>query len=105
MCKSICKAVLCLLIHTPSSSSDSLVLTDTVLMMSLQVIKDFLDEMEVQKEKVKAIHGPDQPHGPRCVRLYAVNILIYLSLHSKDSSVPLQTQSGPGSRSQCARLI
>jgi hypothetical protein len=82
-----------------------LVLTDTALIMYLQVIKDFLDEMEVQKEKVKAIHGPDQPHGPRCVRLYAVNILINLSLHSEDSSVPLQTQSGPGSRSQCARLI
>ena len=63
--------------------------------MYLQVIKDFLDEMEVQKEKVKAILGPDQPHGPRCVRLHAVNILIYLSLHRKDSSAPLQTQSGP----------
>jgi len=63
--------------------------------MYLQVIKDFLDEMEVQKEKVNAIHGPHQPHGPRCVRRYAVKILIYLSRRSKDSSVPLQAQSGP----------
>ena len=86
---------LCLLPHTPSSSSHLLVPTDTVLIMYLQVIKDFLDEMEVQKEKVNAIHGPHQPHGPRCVRLYAVKILIYLSRRSKDSSVPLQAQSGP----------